>query len=470
MTGIIFHCGLPKTGTTAIQEFLHENQEALDHLISFPGTNEETGNASWMTPLIWANQITALVEYCKRNHTAGKLTLFSSEDLYHAWRISPAAFVKLVEELDALVIIYLPSITDFMVGSVKQLIRGHCHTQLEADARLKVMCNYTESLIHIYQHLGKDRLKCFSYDRSQFPSGDVVAHFLEVIGIKTSTLSEPLRRQRDANISLSPLALGLLVHMAQGGMTLIPEKEQFFVRELIQRFSEENISTYPPQSTLVKEEASAFIENNERIINEVFEFETSKSVRTNKQIYFPIAPQCWQDFIQFISTHDSRLINLLSRLHENACHYNKMTYSPPGGYHLAYSTSELGFRLNASNYACWQGHKSLTSSPDGYLHIEPCKDTVFVDLPRAYPISKMKYFLEIFLLEPTITTPYLYWTTEITPYLSDENCKPMQLLDSKSFRTEVTHPLFNGGLAIRFSTFPNTIVITRMEMGFLASI
>ena len=43
---LIFHIGLPKTGSTAIQAFLARNIEILDeHGISYPFITEETASA-----------------------------------------------------------------------------------------------------------------------------------------------------------------------------------------------------------------------------------------------------------------------------------------------------------------------------------------------------------------------------------------------------------------------------------------
>ncbi len=468
---IIFHCGLPKTGTTAIQQFFSHNQEVLRPFLLFPGPNEEAGNASWMVPLIWENRIAPIVDYCKTVLEPEKILLFSSEDLYHALRISPDIFAKLIRELDASIILYLPSMMSFMVGSLKQLIRNHCHTQLNADARLKVMCNYTEPLIYLYRQLGKERMRCFLYDRSQFPSGDVVAHFLQAIGLEVASMGDLLGRLHNPNTSLRPLALGLLVHVARGGMTLLPEEKQMHIRNLIQSFADASRSEYIAQSILMEVGSSPINDNNERLIRETFEFSHSAaSITTNNQICFPIQSQCWQDFIDFTITHDPTLERLLSRLHANSLQHEEMIHSPPGMRTLIYSTTELGFILNQSNYNCWGDANYLSIDSNGSLHIKPCDGNIFVNLPRAYPISHMTCFLEIHLLEPTESTPYVYWSTEITPYLSHEHCKPMQLRGDKIFRADITHPLFNGILSIRFSSFSAEIIIVNMQVGFFATV
>jgi len=85
---IVFHCGLPKTGTT-IESFFAAKQGLLKGTLAYPGENSPAGNADWMVPLIMRNNLPRIKAIAMEAQKGSPAVLFSSKNLYPAIRIAP---------------------------------------------------------------------------------------------------------------------------------------------------------------------------------------------------------------------------------------------------------------------------------------------------------------------------------------------------------------------------------------------
>jgi hypothetical protein len=475
---IIFHCGLPKTGTSSIQSFFSAKQGLLEGTLSYPGVNSPAGNADWMVPLIRRNHLPRIKAMAMEAQKGSSAVLFSSENLYHAIRIAPKPFTELINDLKATVIIYVPTIRAFLLSSLNQLIRNHCHATTEVDARLMKMCDYTDSLIQLYDALGPERIHCFSYDRKDFPGGNILLHFLGTLGIESKEVVEQATSFRDKNVSLSPLALGLLFEMARGGMTLQTPELQSQIRRLVQIYS----STCKSQDSITPFTISApyqdLIMRSEASFSSVFPFEVKSDFdQPNTGICTPVGEEHWDGLLREIGPRDTTLSTAIQALRLNAKLYandpRTWTDSNPSVDNkssekasISFNTSEQDLFRRAFLKRLWEAERGLKLTDNGKLLLPQSTEPVIIDLPQIFPISSLFLSVTVLFQDNPGHTPWLYWTTESTPWLVKKNSCPMKEIAKNKFSAEVTDQLYNGSLSIWIQSCIETVCIESITIGF----
>jgi hypothetical protein len=475
---IIFHCGLPKTGTSSIQSFFSSQQGLLEGILAYPGDNSPAGNADWMVPLIMRNDLSRIKTLAMEAQKGSSTVLFSSENLYHVIRIAPKPFTELINDLNATAIIYVPTIRTFLVSSLNQLIRNHCHATTEIDERLMEICNYTNSLVQLHDALGPERFRCFPYDRAGFPGGNILLHLLGILGIGSKEIIEQAKTYRDKNVSLTPVALGLLFEMARGGMTLQTPELQNQIRRLVQMYSHKRNSKDPVVPFTISAPYQEIILKSEASFSNVFPFEVrSEFDQTTTGVCTPVGEEHWEGLLREIGPQDTTLSNTIQTLRLNAKLYanHLRTETAPSldigsksskETSIGFSTSEKDLFQRPYLRSLWESQRGLKLTDNGKLLLPQSTKPIIIDLPQIFPISSLYLSVTVLFQDNPGHPPRLYWTTVSTPTLDKKNSCPMKEIAKNKFRAEVTDPLYNGSLSIWIRDCVKTICIESIIISF----
>jgi hypothetical protein len=475
---IIFHCGLPKTGTSSIQSFFSAYQNQLTGILAYPGHNSPAGNADWMIPLIINNRLMRIKAEAQEAQRTAPIVLFSSENLYHAIRFSPGTFAELIRELDATVILYLPSIRDFLLSSLNQLIRNHCHATTKVDDRLMRICDYTQPLMQLEKDLGRDYLSYFRYDRNIFPKGNVLLHFLNAVGIRSQAIMEQAENFKDRNVSLSPLSLGLLLEMAQGGMTLQAPELQNQIRQLLQMYTSKLSEHEIVTPFTIGPEYQSLIASHEKIFSDHFQLDIQSDFnRKNVGVCTPVSEKHWDGLLKEIDPANKELLTSVQELRRNAQHYRQyingnitedatVDHDTSLVTPLTYTVTLKNLCQRMNLRSLWESQRGFLISEDGKIHLPESTEPIIIDLPQMFPILSLYLSIKIAFQSRPIHSPRLYWSTIESGTLNKKNSCPMQTIGENVFGATVLDPLYDGSVSIWMKECPESLCIESIEISF----
>jgi hypothetical protein len=475
---IIFHCGLPKTGTSSIQSFISANQSHLAGILSYPGNNSPAGNADWMVPLIINNRVQRIRALATEAQQTAPLVLFSSENLYHAMRFSPNAFIQLVNDLNATVILYFPTIRGFLLSSLNQLIRNHCHATTEVDDRLMQMCDYTQLLIRLKQDIAPGNLLCFPYDRTTFPEGNILLHFLHTLAIESKDILDHARLFKDQNVSLSPLALGFLLEMAQGGMTLQTPEQQIQLRQIVQAYADKQSEQDRITQLTIGPRYQEVIIQQEHLFSRAFPASIiSDFTLPNPGICTPVNEKYWDGLTQEADTNNKPLSKKIQQLRADSQQYQQYCEAVKGRERdhgmgkkrippIRFSITTNDLCKNRNLMRLWQTERSLVLSDDIKISLPESMSPIIIDLPQLFPIPRLYLSVKmVFSCQPKYM-PWLYWTTINTGTLTKKNSSPMLAMSATVYAANVSDPMYNGSLSIWIEKCLESICIDSIEISF----
>ena len=197
----VIHIGMPKTGSTAIQNTLAINRESLYALDIYYPVSATRGNAHH--PLAWAASLhrKPRVDIAPLPETFESLSrelggkegsaVLSSEALFHL----PRQELKLIFEWSAeiadstIVVVYVRAPAAHHEGWYKQLVKtsGYALT-FDEHLREATVINTASRLLAAEELLGRHRLNVRPYLPNAFRDRDVVNDFCEVVGIDSRQL------------------------------------------------------------------------------------------------------------------------------------------------------------------------------------------------------------------------------------------------------------------------------------------
>lgn len=203
MSTVYLHIGMPKTGTTAIQNFLWNNQAALEkHRACYPELGmkyvrvSKLRNAHFLVDHLidsrpaGADYVSILDQIAKLGEQYDTI-LLSDESIWEIKSKQPMFWEKLKQDLEirglALrVVVYLRRQDGFAQSVYRQKIKGS-YTDLPFDAYLERLreiysLDYFPCIEMLVKTLGRDSLILHVYEKEQY-GGNLFADFLAVAGI-----------------------------------------------------------------------------------------------------------------------------------------------------------------------------------------------------------------------------------------------------------------------------------------------
>jgi len=200
---ILLHIGTPKTGTSAIQKFLLENNTLLERqgyiypLHSIDDNGIASGNGAQLIHLMKIGQKNKAKNYLNSlmNKYKNKTIILSSENFYH----EPNLTKKLVE--NAKIIVYIREQSEQIRADYNQSIKRHGQIYFFDKALNVALTNnyalYDFSLLHYWSKLyGHNNIQIKIYDRKKFKNNNIINDFMETLGIQKNISLLNLQQNR----------------------------------------------------------------------------------------------------------------------------------------------------------------------------------------------------------------------------------------------------------------------------------
>jgi len=225
---IILHIGLPKTGTSSIQQSLYENQALLtSYRMSYPvfeGINHADINMCFVPDRLqeYYNIVndrieTSSIEHHKSEYAAflkreiskkrPKTVIISTESLFKKFDITFIEYLKAItnRNVELTVLCYVRDPVDWIKSASQQMIKYPKVTTNE-DFRELVGERGIKSFEWWVSTVGADHINVFSLETARQHSGGLISHFYQQLGVENiDGLIEP--RWENETISLEAACL-----------------------------------------------------------------------------------------------------------------------------------------------------------------------------------------------------------------------------------------------------------------------
>lgn len=219
----IVHIGMPKTGSSALQDSLFE--KIADARVSY--ANLPVANHSKIIFNLFATTPENSVYHTKKNivkheialqneknkalllegfaNNASTIEIISGEDIIHIDEEGLARMKEFLESYfeEVIIVGYVRSPKSFMESAFQQLVKYH---ELDNFDFSRIFPKYKKKLAKFDRVFGRGNVKLWKFDPKSFPSSDITLDFCHKLGIAVGSEYQTLR----SNDALSREAVALL--------------------------------------------------------------------------------------------------------------------------------------------------------------------------------------------------------------------------------------------------------------------
>jgi len=201
---LFLHLGANKTGSTAIQEFLRLNAEALlqqgihvasgDLLAGGAVTGQQAPYIEQLVadPAAGGGEMTTRIDSLMDTIPDGATLVLSAENLSNPGNGSPQLFAGVSGKYQARALLYIRRPDEFLLSSWRQwyskVLDDFWAWIVTAAGR---RCDWRMILAGWEQVIPRDRMMVRLYDRARLVNRDVISDFLSVLGIKDEGFERP---------------------------------------------------------------------------------------------------------------------------------------------------------------------------------------------------------------------------------------------------------------------------------------
>ena len=206
---VIFHVGPPKTGSSAIQQFLHHHrQQLLASGVLYPAHSvDENGISSGNAREICAPDPEGRLAL-DHQKLSNVLNAFENNPKAHILLLSSESFFRIMDDIiqavpDAEIICFLRNPVEFQLSIYNQSVKRHGNQKPFAPGK-RLNLGQWESILKAANQLEAHQLHCFAY-KNHGEKGNVITDVLGVLGLRDKlSVSD-----KSVNVSYSFAALEL---------------------------------------------------------------------------------------------------------------------------------------------------------------------------------------------------------------------------------------------------------------------
>ena len=206
---VIFHVGPPKTGSSAIQQFLHQHrQQLMASGVLYPAHSvDENGISSGNAREICAPDPEGRLAL-DHQKLSNVLNAFENNPEAHILLLSSESFFRIMDDIiqavpDAEIICFLRNPVEFQLSIYNQSVKRHGNQKPFAPGK-RLNLGQWESILKTANQLEARHLHCFAY-KNHGEKGNVITDVLGVLGLR----DELSVSDTSVNVSYSFAALEL---------------------------------------------------------------------------------------------------------------------------------------------------------------------------------------------------------------------------------------------------------------------
>ncbi|MEG3765445.1 glycosyltransferase family 61 protein [Alteromonas sp. 14N.309.X.WAT.G.H12] len=184
---VVFHIGPPKTGSSAIQHFLHQHRTELASLgILYPNhTIDENGISSGNARVVCVSDDKGRLVFDPKKLTR-TLDAFQKASEYHTLLLSSESFFRIADDViaqvpNAEIVCFIRNPVEFQLSIYNQSVKRHGnHASFIAKTRLNL--GQWDKLLALREHLTPESFHCFAY-KSPDDQGSIIGDLLRVLQV-----------------------------------------------------------------------------------------------------------------------------------------------------------------------------------------------------------------------------------------------------------------------------------------------
>lgn len=187
---IIFHIGPPKTGSSAIQHFLHAKRDELkNHGIFYPKHGVDKNGVSSGNARAICSQNSGGRLHLDISKLNKALHRFENDDSVHTLLFSSESFFRIIDDIisaipDVHIIAFIRNPVEYQLSIYNQSVKrhGNCNTLLKVK---RLNFGQWEKLITVADSISHRQCHFFSY-KSAGNNGNIISDVLNVLGVNES--------------------------------------------------------------------------------------------------------------------------------------------------------------------------------------------------------------------------------------------------------------------------------------------
>jgi hypothetical protein len=320
MHNYVLHIGRHKSGTSSLQWFLHQNRRALSQL-GFNYPEIEAGIAHHSIAKVFARKLrirnsalspseTEVVERFLQKIAGSEVPILLSSEAFQ--NALPKAVATVFPPGQTRIIVYIREQVEYLISGYQQKIHATEHFFSLEESMRALTVDYSKFLRSWEDAFGAEAIEVRCYSRAMLKNGDIIADFLDVLGIQDVSKLTFVDRDRNPSIGGPLLEFKRLLNGVNFGSI---EKARLYSALSTVAATSDRYRERPPISETFAEEIRKSVQTSNQAVfdryfggRDVFKTPPRKCGEQDQEI----DASDWMDILQAIKKADPILYKQIS--------------------------------------------------------------------------------------------------------------------------------------------------------------